>query len=120
VVWSTPFGLPVEPGSVEDEERVFGLHLFGLALRLRGSRFLMVPEVTAVRPADLGTGAAHDEHVLHRHMLAGGDVDRLVRILLERDRASSAQAFVCRDDEGRLAVHDTAGQRFRREAAEHH
>ncbi len=46
--------------------------------------------------------------------------DRGVGIGLERDFAAAADAFVGGDDDVRLAVFDAAGERIRREAAEHH
>ena len=71
-----------------------------------------------MRPADLAAGAAHHQHVLDHDAVPGGDVDRLVGILLQRDGLAAAQALVGGDDEGRLAVDDAAGERIRREAAE--
>ena len=46
--------------------------------------------------------------------------DRRVGIGLERHLAAAAQAFVGGDDDFRLAILDAAGERIRREAAEHH
>ena len=46
--------------------------------------------------------------------------DRRVGIGLERHLAAAAHAFVGGDDDVRLAVLDAAGERIRREAAEHH
>ena len=43
----------------------------------------------------------------------------LVGVGLERNPLAAAQAFIGGDDEGRVAVDDAAGQRIRREAAEH-
>jgi hypothetical protein len=51
-------------------------------------------------------------------MLARGNMDRGIDILLQRHRLAAAQAFVAGDDEGGFAIDDAAGQRFRREAAE--
>ena len=72
---------------VEDEQRVLRLHLLRLAFGLDRGDLLVVPEVAAGRPADLAAGAAHDQHGLHLDAMAGGDLDRLVGILLERDRS---------------------------------
>ena len=46
--------------------------------------------------------------------------DRRVGIGLQRHFAAAAQPFVGRDDDVRLAILDAAGERVRREAAEHH
>ncbi len=49
-----------------------------------------------------------------------GDVAGGVGVRLERNLAAAADAFVGGDDAGRGAVGDAAGERIRREAAEHH
>ena len=46
--------------------------------------------------------------------------DRRVGVGLERHLAAAAQAFVGGDDDVGLAILDAAGERVRREAAEHH
>ena len=46
--------------------------------------------------------------------------DRRVGIGLQRHLAAAAQAFIGGDDDVRLAILDAAGERIRREAAEHH
>ncbi len=105
-------------GRVEDEERVLGLHAGRRTIARHRQHFLVVPDVAARRPAGLAAGAAHDEHLVDDDVLLGGDVDRGVGILLERDRLAAAHALVAGDDEGGFAVDDAAGQRIRREAAE--
>ena len=65
---------------------------------------------------DLGAGAAHDDDVIDAADLG----DRGVGVGLERNLAAAADALVGGDDDVRLAVLDAAGERIRREAAEHH
>ena len=71
------------------------------------------------RPGSMSTGAAgaldHDDEID-----AADFGDRRVGVGLERHLAAAAQAFVGGDDDVRLAVLDAAGERIRREAAEHH
>ena len=65
---------------------------------------------------DRRAGAAHDDHAGDVAGALGGLVD----IGLERHLAAAAQAFVGGDDDVDFAVLDAAGERIRREAAEHH
>ena len=77
---------------VEDEQRVLGLHLLGLAVRRGRGHRVVVPDVASRRPADLAAGAAHDDHRVDHDMLARRDVDRLVGVFLERDRLAATQS----------------------------
>ena len=109
-------GLSRRARSVEDEERILRAHLLGRTVVADLGELLVEPEVAARRPRHLAAGAADHEHLLDAaHLLQG-----LVGIGLERNLAAAAQAFVGRDQEARLAVLDAAGERVRREAAEHH
>ncbi|ENN84294.1 hypothetical protein RHSP_76207 [Rhizobium freirei PRF 81] len=105
-------------GRVEDEERILGLHLCRRTIRLRLDGFLVIPKVTAGFPGDLAAGAAHDEDVLDRDLLLGGDLDRRIGIFLQRNGFTTAHAFVAGDDEGGFAIDDAAAERFGRKAAE--
>ena len=61
-------------------------------------------------------GAPHHDDVIDAADLGDGGIG----VGLERHLAAAAQAFVGGDDDVRLAVLDAAGERIRREAAEHH
>ena len=107
-------GLPGRTGGVEDEERVFGAHRFGLAIgRLCGHQ-LGIVDIARGIPGDIGTGAAHHDDAVD---IAGAG-QRLVDIGLQRDGAAAAQAFIRGDDETALAIGDAAGQGVGRKATE--
>ena len=78
---------------------------------------VVIPDVAAGQHVDRRAGALdHDDMV----DAAGHLVDRRVGVGLQRHLAAAAQTFVGGDDDLRLAILDAAGERFRREAAEHH
>ena len=64
----------------------------------------------------LAAGPPNDDDLLVAQRFGQG----LVGIVLQLDLPAAAQALIGGDDELRLAVGDAAGQRIRREAAEHH
>src|SRR5262245_25807287 len=76
----------------------------------------MQPEVAARRPWHLSAGASNYQHLLD----ARDFLQRLIGVGLERNLAPAAQAFIGGDNQLRFAVLDAAGERVRREAAEHH
>ena len=76
----------------------------------------MIPDVAAGGHVDRPAGAPDHDDVVDAADLGDGRVG----IGLERHFAAAAQAFVGGDDDVGLAVLDAAGQRIRREAAEHH
>jgi hypothetical protein len=117
-VCSTPFGLSGRTGCVEDEQRIFGIHLRRRTIGFDAGHSLMIPDVTLGEPGDLAGRAAHDNHRFDLDAAALGDLDGLVGIGLQRDRLAAAQAFIGGDDDGGFAVNDTAGQRVGRKTAE--
>jgi hypothetical protein len=113
-VCSTPFGCP-SIQSVEDEERILGVHPLRGATRGFGRDKLFVAHVASRDPVDVGARAAHDDDVPDRELVRG---DRLVHVGLERHLLAAAHALVGRDNERRRAILDAARERLRREAAE--
>ena len=109
-------GLSGRARRVEDEQRVFGVHLRARAFRGHHRGGLVVPDVAHRIHVDLGAGAAHDDDVVDAPCLGDGGIG----IGLERHLAPAAHAFVGGDDDVRLAILDAAGERVRREPAEHH
>ena len=100
-------GFAGRAGGIEDEQRVLGVHLLARALRVHDVRGLVVPDVAHRIHVDGAAGAAHHDHVVDAARLG----DRRVGIGLQRNLAAAADAFVGRDDDGRLAVLDAAGER---------
>ena len=108
-------GLSGRAGGIEDEERVFRVHLFGRAVGADALERLVEPDVGAVVPGHIAAGAPDHQNLL----AAGALLERFVGVHFERDLSAATDAFVGGDDEGRLAVDDAAGKRIRRKAAEH-
>ena len=101
---------------VEDEQRILRVHLRARAFRRDHFGGLVVPNVAHRIHVDGCAGALHHDDMIDTARLG----DRRVGIGLQRHLAAAAQAFVGRDDDVRLAILDAAGERIRREAAEHH
>ena len=101
---------------VEDEQRILRVHLRAGALRGHHVLGLVVPNVAHRIHVDRRAGAFDDDDEID----AADFGDRRVGIGFERNLASAADAFVGGDDDVRLAILDAAGERIRREAAEHH
>ena len=102
-------------GGVEDEQRVFGVHLFGRAVRVDGFQLFVEPVITLGIPWHVVSGAPHHQNFL----AARAFLQCRVGVDLERDRPAAANTLVGGDDVVRLAVSDASGQCVRREAAEH-
>ena len=106
---------------VEDEERILGLHLLRLAVGRNGRDLVVVPEVAACRPSRScrRCGARPARSSPSRRALAAMSIALSVfsfsGIVLPPRRPSSA--VMTKVD---FAVVDAAGERIRREAAEHH
>ena len=77
---------------------------------------LVVPDVAARFHVHGAAGPPHHDHGLD----AAGLVGRRVGVRLQRHLAAAAQTFVGGDHDRRFAIGDAAGERIRREAAEHH
>ena len=101
---------------IENEQRVLRVHLRARTLRRHHVGGVVVPDVASGQHVDGCAGAPDHDDVVD----AADLVDRRIGVGLERHLAAAAQTFVGGDDDLRLAVLDPAGERFRREAAEHH
>ncbi len=104
------------PRRIENEQRVLRIHLLAGAIRRHALRGLVVIDVAAGLHLHRRAGAPDHDHRGDAAGLVAGRVD----IVLQRNLAAAAQAFVSGDDHGGLAVLDAAGDRIRREAREHH
>jgi len=108
-------GLAGGAGSIEDEQRVFGVHGLRRAIGVGASHQLVVPLVAAFHPVDVIAGALYHQAGVY----IGAGLQRLVGVDLERYRASTAHALVGSDHGLAVGIEDTILQRFGREAAEH-
>ena len=102
--------------SVQDEQRVLGVHLLARAVRPDGLGDLVVIDVAPRLHFHRRAGAPHDDDGADAARPFGGHVG----IRLQRNLAAAADALVGGDDHARTRVLDAAGQRVRRKAAEHH
>ena len=102
---------------VENEQRVLRVHLCAGAFRRHHVGCLVIPDVPPRQHVDRCASAPDHDDVIDA---AVDPPDRLVGIGLERHLAPAAQTFVGGDDNLGLTILDTAGERFRREAAKHH
>ena len=97
-------GLAGGAGGVKDEKRVFGFHLYRRASGGNGFGFFVIPEIAAFLHVHRTTRAAHHDHLL----FAGAFFQRVIGIGLERHFLAAAQAFIGRDDELGIGIHDAA------------
>ena len=102
------------PGGIQDEHRVFGVHLLRRAVG-RGIRHrLVIPDVAPVDPADVTAGAAHDDDLV----AVGTGFEGRIGVCFQRHRPAAAKALVGGDHHIGITVLDAAGERVGREAAE--
>ena len=101
---------------VEDEQRIFRVHFRAGTFRRDHFLGLVVPDVAHRIHVDRRAGALDDDDKID----AAGFGDCRVGIGLQRDLAAAANALIGGNDDVRLAVLDAAGERIRRETAEHH
>ncbi len=87
-------GLAGRSRRVEDEQRILGIHLGRRAIGLRLGHGFVIPDVALVKPFDLACRALHHQHLLDHHVVAFGDLDGKVGVVLERDLLAPAQSFV--------------------------
>ena len=91
---TTPFGLPVVPGGVEDEQRIFGVHVFG---RTFGRKLHQLAEIDFARAGGLkGFGIAREDDDLLDRLQS---VERLIHNAFQRNRLAAAEAGVADDDD---------------------
>lgn len=108
-------GLASRAGSVQQEERVLGVHglggnVVGVLLDL-----LMPPPIPALGPGDLSAGALEDQAVGD----VGALLQRLIDNLLGANDLAAALALVGRDDNLGLGVDDAVAQGIGRKAGKH-
>ena len=103
-------------GGIENEQRVFRVHLLARAVARNGLGDFIVVNVAAGLHIDRRIGALDDDHGVY----AADLLARSINVGLERNLAPAAEAFIGGNDHGRLAVLDATGKRVGREAAEHH
>ncbi len=108
-------GLAGRSRGIEDEQRILRVHRFGPALGGRLLDQIVIPEI-AIAHRDVATGRADDNDFFQPRRV----VARRIDIGLERDLLAAAPAFVGGDHQSRSAILDPPGERFGREAAEHH
>ena len=109
-------GLAGRSGRIQDEERVFGVHLCGLAVvrDVLGLHLFMPVAVPGWLHAHLVPGAGYHDHVLDRRAF----IQRLVGVGLERNEPAAPNALVGGDDQAGLAVLDAVHEGLGRESAE--
>lgn len=99
-------GLAGRARSVEEEERVLGVH--GLGGNVVGPLVDLVvpPDIAALLHGDVGTGAAEDENVAD----GGALLESLVDDFLGANELAAALALVRGDDDAGIGVQDTVAQ----------
>ena len=113
-----PFRFTGGARGIEDEQRIFGVHLDGPVLGAGIGHQVAPPQVAAFLPVDFAAGTFQDHDMLNTV-----DVrvfQRVINVFLQRDGATSAQPFVSGDHQARAGVDNASGHRLRREAAENH
>ncbi|CCK04012.1 hypothetical protein BN129_2760 [Cronobacter sakazakii 701] len=103
-------------GGVENKQRIFGVHLDGLMVRAGFLHQFAPPEIASFMPFDVSAGA-----LKHHHMLHAGDAgvfQRVIDVFLQRNRTTSAHAFIRSDNETRAGVDNASGDGLRRKATE--
>ena len=89
------FWLTGGTGGIQDEQRIFGVHLFRLVFRAGFLNQIAPPQVAPFLPVDFAAGTLE-----HHHVFDTFDVrilQRVIDILLQRDRATGAQPFISGD-----------------------
>ena len=105
-------------GRIHDEERVPGIHRLRWAARRGLLDGVVVPDVTAVRPADLATGALNTSTFWIMTWIFAAMPIALSVFSFSEIFFEPRKPLVCGDHEGGGAADDAAGQRVLREAAE--
>ena len=108
-------GLAGGAGSVEDEQRILGIHGFRRAVGGSLSHQFVIPQVAAFDPGDVAAGALDHHGLLHARRTQHGLVD----IGLHRHLAAAAQTLVGGDHHRAGGVDNAVLQRIRREATEY-
>ena len=101
---------------VKNEQRILGVHDFGIAFLADRPGRLVIADVALFVPGDFAVRAPHHENAMHVRAV----FERLVDVILERDQAPAAHAFVGGDDGAAVGIENSVLERFGREAAEHH
>jgi len=65
-------GLPGRTGGVKDEQRIFRVHFFGLAVTVRFGHQFFVPDISAFLHVNGCSGAFHNHHGFHAGTLSHG------------------------------------------------
>ena len=86
-------GLPGRSRRVENEERLFGVHDLGLAVRLEAVADIGICDVAALLHRDVCAGTGDDDHGRD-----GGPLQRRIDVALQWDFLAAAHALVCSDD----------------------
>ena len=103
-------------GGVQDEQRVFGVHLFRWAVLRSRLHEVVVPVVAARLPPHITPRTAN-----HHDMLdARGAVARRVAVRLEGDPAAASDSLVGRDQDLAGRIVDSVTEGLGRKPAEHH
>ena len=74
----------------------------------------MIPDVTAIPPADLAAGSPHHQNRVDIRAF----FQRFIDIGLQRDFFAATHSLVCGNDRGGFTIQDAPGNGFRRETAE--
>ncbi len=111
-------GFPGGARGVENEQRLLGAHFLRRADLAGNPHQVVVGDVPVRVPADVRSGAAHHDDLLHATGLRVRQ--RLVDVLLQGDGLAATYALIGSDHHLRAAIDDAPGQCLRREAAEHH
>ena len=106
-------------GGVEDEERIFRVHLFAGAVGgdVGGGQLFLEPGVAAFDPVDVfGAGVLDDDAGLDVRAIGQGGVG----VGLDRDALAATQTGVAGDHEFGAGIEGAVTQGLGGEAAEHH
>ena len=100
-------GFAGRTGGVQNEQRIFGIHDFGYTALYLPVNQIGVPVITFIH-GNCRTSAFDYQHMLDA--LRTGHGKCCIHIGLERNFPAAAYAFISRNDQARLAIHNPAGE----------
>ena len=113
-----PFRFTGGARGIEDEQRIFGVHLDGAVFGAGVRHQIAPPQIAAFLPVDFTAGTFQDHDVFNAVYVRV--FQRVIDVFLQRDGATGAQPFIRGDHQARAGVDNASGHCLRREAAKNH
>tara|TARA_B100000674_G_scaffold477395_1_gene472881 strand:- start:108853 stop:109530 length:678 start_codon:yes stop_codon:yes gene_type:complete len=112
------FGFAGGTGGVQNKQRIFGVYFLRQASVGSGPGGSGIVHIPLIVPLHFTAGMTHHQHMLHRVNTGVGQCR--IHIVLQGNGAAATQALIGGHHQFGTAILNPAGQRFRREATEHH